>query len=78
MKKIFVKWAFTNDYGMAYEEDAHLKMVDTMEDAEKFIADKKEKNGGYFHVFKIFEEEVEAYNRMKELEKELAELKARF
>lgn len=76
MKKVFIKWGFTDDYG--FVKIHHIEIVDTMEDADKFIAEMKNHNGSYFHLDKIFEEDYDAYERMKALEKELKALKKRF
>lgn len=76
MVKVFVKWAFTDDYG--YPRGVRYAWFDTMEEAEEFKAQYKKGNGGYFYVYKTEEGNFEEYCRMLELEVELATLKEKF
>ena len=78
MKKVFVKWGFTDDYGYAKEENARVEWFDTMEQAEEFITNKKKGNGGYFKLWKVAEGDHNRYLRMEELKKELEELRKEF
>ena len=74
MMKVYVKWGFTDDYGCAYLDDANLSWFETMEEAEKFISDKRKSNGGYFKLWKVAEGDYTTYLRITELRKEAAEL----
>ena len=76
MKKIFVKWTYTDDYG--YPKGARFEWFETMEEAEAFKAEMKKKNGGYFYEYKTAEGNYEEFERMNALAKELAELKEKF
>jgi hypothetical protein len=76
MKKIYVKWTFTDDYG--YPQGARYEWFDTIEEAEMFKAKKKKGNGGYFYVYKTEEGNFEEYKRMIKLTEELAMLKEKF
>ena len=76
MKKIYVKWAFTDDYG--YPQGARFEWFDTMKEAEEFKAKQREGNGGYFYVYKTTEGDYAEYERMNALAKELAELREKF
>ena len=78
MKKFFVKWGFTDDYGRAYKEDAYYDWFASREQAEEFIAKKRKCNGGYFKLWNFNEGDYEKFLRIAELEKELAELKKIF
>lgn len=78
MKKVYVKWGFTDDYGIAYEEDADYNWFETKEEAEEFVAKMREGNGGYFELWNLAEGDYEEFLRIKELEKELARLKKLF
>lgn len=78
MKKVFVKWGFTDDYGYAKEENARVEWFETMEQAEEFIANKKARNGGYFKLWKVAEGNKAEFDRMAELRKELLELEKKF
>jgi hypothetical protein len=75
---IFVKWGFTDDYGSAKESNAFFDWFETMEMAEEFIAKKKDRNGGYFKLWKVAEGDHEEFLRMVELKKELEELTKKF
>ena len=76
MKKVFVKWAFTDDYG--YPKGERYAWFDTMEEAEAFKIEQRKGNGGYFYVYKTAEGNFEEYARMLKLEEELATLKEKF
>ena len=76
MKKFFVKWTFTDDYGRLMSE--RFEWFETMEEAKAFAAEKKKKNGSYFYVYKIAEGNYEEFERMDILAKELVELKKKF
>lgn len=78
MKKVFVKWGFTNDYGYAKEENAYIEWFDTMEEAEAFVQYKKKGNGGYFCLWKVAEGNTEDFERMEKLYKEYMKLKEMF
>ena len=45
MKKIYVKWGFTDDYGRAYPEDASFDWFETQEEANAFIEKMRKGNG---------------------------------
>ena len=76
MKKIYVKWAYTDDYG--YPRGERFEWFETMEEAEAFKAEMKKGNGGYFYVYKTAEGDYAEFERMLELAKELAELREKF
>ena len=76
MKKIYVKWAYTDDYG--YPKGARFEWFDTMEEAEAFKAKMKKGNGGYFYVYKTAEGNYTEFERMLELAKELEALREKF
>jgi hypothetical protein len=78
MKKIYVKWGFTDDYGRAYPEDAHFDWFETQEQADAFIEKKKQGNGGYFKLWKVAEGDFAKYQLMNELVAEVAKLKKEF
>ena len=78
MKKIYVKWGFTDDYGRAYKEDAHFDWFETQEQADEFIAQKRKGNGGYFKLRKVAEVDYAKYLRMHELLVEVENLKKEF
>lgn len=78
MKKFYVKWGFTDDYGRAYKEDAHFDWFETQEQADEFIEKKQEGNGGYFKLWKVAEGDFNQYQRMLELVAEAAEIKKEF
>ena len=76
MKKIYVKWAYTDDYGRP--QGARFEWFDTIEEAEEFKANYKKGNGGYFYVYKTAEGDYAEFERMNTLAKELAELREKF
>ena len=78
MKKIFVKWDYNDDYGYAKEENAVFRWFDTMEEANAFVENKKELNGGYFRLWKIAEGDLEEYEKMIALRETLKELEKKF
>ena len=78
MKKVYVKWGFTDDYGRAYKEDANYNWFETKEEAEEFVSKMREGNGGYFELWNLAEGDYEEFLRITELEKELARLKKLF
>ncbi|MGN0728575.1 hypothetical protein [Treponema sp.] len=78
MKKFYVKWGFTDDYGRAYEKHARYDWFETQDQAEEFITQKRKGNGGYFKLWKTAEGDYTKFLRIIELEKELAELKKIF
>ena len=78
MMKVYVKWGFTDDYGMAYPDNAILSWFETREEADEFVADKRKRNGGYFKLWKVAEGDYATYLRTVELRKELAELEKLF
>jgi len=67
MKKIFVKWGLTDNYGRVCEEDACFNWFETLEDANAWIENKKDRNGGYFHLWKVDEGNEEEFNLLKKL-----------
>jgi hypothetical protein len=78
MKKVFVKWDYNDDYGYAKEANASFAWFDTMEEANAFVANGKERNGGYFRLWKIAESDFEEYEKMVALRKALKELEKKF
>lgn len=78
MKKVFVKWGFTDSYGRANKEDANFNWFETQEQADEFIIKKKERNGGYFKLWKIAEGDFTKYQRIHELLVEIEQLKKEF
>lgn len=78
MMNVFAKWGFTNDYGYANEENAKIEWFETEEKANEWKEKMKKGNGGYFKLWTIKKGNYEEYKRMKELEKELEELKKKF
>jgi hypothetical protein len=49
-----------------------------MEQADEFIAKKKQGNGGYFKLWKVAEGDYNEFLRIAELRKELYELEKKF
>jgi hypothetical protein len=78
MKKVFVKWDFTDEYGRAREAEAMFEWFETMEQANEFITEKRKGNRGYFILWKVEEGDYNEFLRMRELRKELEELKNKF
>ena len=78
MKKIYVKWGFTDDYGRAYQEDARFEWFETPEQADEFIAKKRKGNGGYFKLWKVAEGDYNQYLRMQALMFEVERIKKEF
>ena len=78
MKKFYVKWAYTDDYGRAYEKDARFDWFETKEEADEFVTIKKRDNGSYFKVWKVAEGDFANYLRINELLVELEHLKKEF
>jgi hypothetical protein len=78
MKKIYVKWGFTDDYGRAYPEDARFDWFETQKQADEFIEQKKKGNGGYFKLWKVAEGDFDKYLRMYKLMAEVENLKKEF
>lgn len=78
MKKVFVKWGYTDDYGWAEEADAKVEWFEAEEEAQAFVDKMIAGNGGYFKLWKIKAANYEDYERMLELSKELAKLKKMF
>ena len=78
MSKFYVKWNFTDDYGRAYEDGAYFDWFETQDEAEEFIAEKRNGNGGYFKLWKIAVGDYDKFLRINKLEKELIELKKIF
>ena len=78
MKEIFIKWGFTDEYGRADEDNARYEWVETMEQADEFIANKKARNGGYFKLWKVAKGNKAEFDRMVELRKELLKLEKKF
>ncbi len=78
MKKIFVKWDFTDDYGRAEEENASFDWFETKEQADDFIARKRAFCGAYFQLWKVAEGDYAKYQHMLELLDEIEQLKQEF
>ena len=78
MKRIFVKWGFTDDYGKAKEENASVYWFETKEQADDFIAEKKERCGAYFRLWKVAEGDYTKYQHMLKLLDEIEQLKQEF
>ena len=78
MKKVFVKWGYTDDYGRADLNKANFDWFATQEEAEAFAADMKKRNGGYFKLWKIAEGDYDKFVEMNELMKKLEMLKQDF
>ena len=78
MNRFYVKWGFTDDYGRAYKENAYFDWFETQEEAKEFIAKKYMGNGSYFKLWDLAAGDYNKFLRMRELEKELAELKKEF
>lgn len=78
MKKVYVKWGFTDDYGRAYQEDANFDWFETKEQADEFIEQKRRGNGGYFKLWKVAEGDFNQYLRMYELMAEVTKIKKEF
>lgn len=78
MKKVYVKWAFTDDYGRVFEENTHFDWFETQEQADEFIAKMHKGNGGYFKLWKTAEGDFAKYLRMHELMAEVENLKKEF
>lgn len=73
--KYFVEWGYTDDYGR-HDETGTFEWFDTEEEMEAWIARKYRGNGGYFHLFRKGAGDRAKYDRMKELYKKIAEMKA--
>ena len=78
MKKVYVKWGFTDDYGRACEKDAVLHWFETEEQAEQFIAKMRSGNGGYFKLWKMTKGDYDKYLRLQQLLVEVEQLKKEF
>lgn len=78
MKKIYVKWGFTDDYGRAYQEDARFDWFVNQEQADEFIAKMQKGSGGYFRLWKVAEGDLVKYLRICELMAEVENLKKEF
>ena len=78
MKKVYVVWDFTDEYGRSYSEDARVEWFETMEQAEAFIEKKKRGNGSYFKLWKVAEGNYNEFLYMEKLAKEYYEIKERF
>ena len=78
MKRIFVKWGFTNDYGTAYEDNAKFDWFETKEQADDFIARKRAFCGAYFQLWKVAEGDYANYKHMLKLLDEIEQLKQEF
>lgn len=78
MKKIFVQWGYTDDYGRACRSDASRTVFNTIEEAKDFIAAMRKGNGGYFKIWEVTEGDYDLYERIDTLYKEYLELKNRF
>ena len=78
MKRIFVKWGFNNDYGTANENNAKFDWFETQEQADDFIAKKKELSGAYFRLWKVAEGDFTKYQHMLKLLDEIEQLKQEF
>ena len=76
MKKIFVKWAFTDDYGCPQEEN--YQWFNNEAEAEAWKTKMKKGNGSYFYVYKTAEGDFAEFERMNALMAEVARLKAQF
>ena len=73
LKKIIVEWTYTDDYGR-YGTTGKRKLFDTMKEATEWIEMMKEGNGGYFHLFRIFEINYNKYLEIEEIKKKVKEL----
>ena len=78
MKRIFVKWGFTDDYGKANEENASFDWFETKEQANDFIARKRAFCGAYFQLWKVAEGDYTKYKHMLKLLDEIEQLKQEF
>lgn len=78
MKRIFVKWSFTDSYGRADKENANFDWFENQEQANEFITKKKERNGSYFKLWKVAEGNFTKYQRIHELLAEIERLKKDF
>ena len=78
MKKFYVKWGFTDDYGRVFIEEAHFDWFETKEQANAFIEKMQKGNGGYFKLWKIAEGDFAKYLRIDELLAEVEHLKKEF
>ena len=78
MKRIFVKWGFTDDYGRAKEEEASFDWFETKEQADDFIARQRAFCGAYFQLWKVAENDFTKYQHMLELLTEIEQLKQEF
>ena len=78
MKRIFVKWGFTDDYGKAKEENASFDWFETEEQADDFIARKRAFCGAYFKLWKVADGDYTKYKHMLKLLDEIEQLKQEF
>ena len=78
MKRIFVKWGFTDDYGKAIEENASFDWFETKEQADDFIARKRAFCGAYFKLWKVADGDYAKYKHMLKLLDEIEQLKQEF
>ena len=78
MKRIFVKWGFTDDYGKANEENVSFDWFETKEQANDFIARKRAFCGAYFQLWKVAEGDYTKYKHMLKLLDEIEQLKQEF
>ena len=73
LKKVIVEWTYTDDYGR-HGTTGKRNLFDTMKEATEWTETMKEKNGGYFHLFRTFEVDYEKYLEIKALKKKVNEL----
>ena len=74
MKKFYVKWGFTADSGV-YFEDANFDWFETREQADEFVAAMQKGHGDYFKLWKVAEGDFAKYLRIYELLFEAENLK---
>ena len=78
MKKIFVKYTYTNDYGTPDEKRIVFEWFENEAEAETFKADKRARAGSYFYEYKTAEGDFAEFEKMNEMLKEIEILKAKF
>lgn len=70
MKKYFVEWTYTDDYGR-HGKTGSYKWFDTEAEMEEWIEDMYKGNGGYFHMFRKGEGNYDKWARMIALWEEI-------
>lgn len=74
MKKYFVEWEFTDDYGR-HGKTGDYEWFDTEAEMENWVEWNRQHNGGYFYMFRKGEGNYDKWERMVTLWEEMAKMK---